>query len=72
MIRAHVLCCGGTGCTSSGSPKIQAAFNAEIEKQGLADEIKVVFGVDSHIIYMKGDEIYTMNGAKVTVDNKIK
>ena len=37
-----------------------------------ADEIKVVFGVDSHIIYMKGDEIYTMNGAKVTVDNKIK
>ena len=42
MIRAHVLCCGGTGCTSSGSPKIQAAFNAEIEKQGLADEIKVV------------------------------
>ena len=42
MIRAHVLCCGGTGCTSSGSPKIQAAFNAEIEKNGLADEVKVV------------------------------
>ena len=42
MIRAHVLCCGGTGCTSSGSPKIQAAFESEIQKQGLADEIKVV------------------------------
>ncbi|MBR2927040.1 MAG: NADH-quinone oxidoreductase subunit NuoF [Clostridia bacterium] len=42
MIRAHVLCCGGTGCTSSGSPKIQSAFQAEIEKNGLADEIKVV------------------------------
>ena len=42
MIRAQVLCCGGTGCTSSGSPKIQAAFQSEIEKQGLADEIKVV------------------------------
>ncbi len=42
MIRAHVLCCGGTGCTSSGSPKIQAAFNAEIEKNGLSDEVKVV------------------------------
>ena len=42
MIRAHVLCCGGTGCTSSGSPKIQDAFHAEIEKQGLADEVKVV------------------------------
>lgn len=42
MIRAQVLCCGGTGCTSSGSPKIQAAFQSEIEKQGLADEVKVV------------------------------
>ncbi|MBQ3639993.1 MAG: NADH-quinone oxidoreductase subunit NuoF [Clostridia bacterium] len=41
-IRAQVLCCGGTGCTSSGSPKIQAAFQSEIEIQGLADEIKVV------------------------------
>ncbi len=42
MIRAHVLVCGGTGCTSSGSPKIQAAFQTEIEKLGLADEVKVV------------------------------
>ncbi|MBR5124792.1 MAG: NAD(P)H-dependent oxidoreductase subunit E, partial [Clostridia bacterium] len=42
MIRAHVLCCGGTGCTSSGSQKIQDAFVREIEKQGLADEVKVV------------------------------
>ena len=42
MIRAHVLCCGGTGCTSSGSPKIQAAFQSEIEKNGLAEEVKVV------------------------------
>ena len=42
MIRSHVLVCGGTGCTSSGSPKIQAAFQNEIEKLGLADEVKVV------------------------------
>ncbi len=42
MIRAHVLCCGGTGCTSSGSQKIQDAFVAEIERQGLAEEVKVV------------------------------
>ncbi len=42
MIRAHVLCCGGTGCTSSGSQKIQEAFVREIEKQGLAEEVKVV------------------------------
>ena len=42
MIRTHVLVCGGTGCTSSGSPKIQAAFLSEIEKNGLAEEVKVV------------------------------
>ena len=42
MIRAHVLCCGGTGCTSSGSQKIQDAFVSELEKQGLAEEVKVV------------------------------
>ena len=42
MIRAHVLVCGGTGCTSSGSPKIQDAFAKEIEKNGLAEEVKVV------------------------------
>ena len=42
MIRAHVLCCGGTGCTSSGSPKIQAAFESEIAKNGLTEEVKGV------------------------------
>ena len=42
MIRAHVLCCGGTGCTSSGSQKIQDAFVSELDKQGLAEEVKVV------------------------------
>ncbi len=42
MIRSHVLCCGGTGCTSSGSPKIQAAFEKAIENNGLAEEVKVV------------------------------
>ena len=42
MIRAHVLICGGTGCTSSGSVDIQAAFAENIEKNGLAQEVKVV------------------------------
>ena len=33
--RKHVLICGGTGCTSSGSPKLRDALTAELEKQGL-------------------------------------
>ncbi len=42
MIRSHVLVCGGTGCTSSGSNKIQEALISEIAAKGLDDEIKVV------------------------------
>ena len=42
MIRAHVLICGGTGCTSSGSKSIQDAFHDNIEKMGLGEEVKVV------------------------------
>ncbi len=42
MFRSHVLICGGTGCTSSGSKKLIERMTAEIEKQGLAEEVKVV------------------------------
>ncbi|MBE6749706.1 MAG: NADH-quinone oxidoreductase subunit NuoF [Ruminococcaceae bacterium] len=42
MIRAHVLICGGTGCTSSGSVDIQKAFADNIEAFGLSEEVKVV------------------------------
>ena len=42
MIRAHVLICGGTGCTSSGSNKIIDAFNENIKANGLEEEIKIV------------------------------
>ena len=42
MIRSHVLICGGTGCTSSGSLTLQAAFNKNIEEFGLKEEVKLV------------------------------
>lgn len=42
MVRSHVLVCGGTGCTSSGSEQIIKTFNSEVEKQGLAEEVKVI------------------------------
>ncbi len=42
MIRSHVLICGGTGCTSSGSKVLISTFESELEKQGLAEEVKVV------------------------------
>ncbi len=42
MYRSHVLVCGGTGCTSSGSQQIQEILKSEIEKAGLSKEVAVV------------------------------
>ena len=42
MYRSHVLVCGGTGCTSSGSLKIMESLNKEINKAGLKDEVSVI------------------------------
>ncbi len=42
MVRGHVLCCGGTGCTSSGSEGIIAEMEAQLKAFGLDKEIKVI------------------------------
>ncbi len=42
MYRSHVLVCGGTGCTSSGSQLIVNTLENEIKKNGLEQEVKVV------------------------------
>ena len=40
--RAHVLCCGGTGCTSSGSAQLIQRFEEKLKEAGLDKEVKVV------------------------------
>ncbi|MEG0769173.1 MAG: NADH-quinone oxidoreductase subunit NuoF [Ruthenibacterium sp.] len=42
MFRSHVMICGGTGCTSSGSDKISTAFEKELVAVDLQNEVKVV------------------------------
>ena len=42
MYRSHVLVCGGTGCTSSGSEKIITTLEEEIKNKGLENEVAVV------------------------------
>jgi len=42
LYRAHVLVCGGTGCTSSGSAKLIERFEEQIAANGLDKEVKVV------------------------------
>ncbi|MBQ9469285.1 MAG: NADH-quinone oxidoreductase subunit NuoF [Clostridia bacterium] len=72
MIRSHVLICGGTGCSASGSNGIREAMEKEIEKAGLSSEVKVVqtgcFGLCAlgpiMIVYPEGS-FYS----RVTVDD---
>ncbi len=62
MIRSHVLVCGGTGCTASGSAAIRERLQEELKTHGLEDEVKIVqtgcFGLCSlgpiMIIYPEG------------------
>lgn len=42
MFRSHVLICGGTGCTSSGSAALRQALEKELAANDLQDEIKIV------------------------------
>ncbi|MBQ8564048.1 MAG: NAD(P)H-dependent oxidoreductase subunit E, partial [Firmicutes bacterium] len=42
MVRAHILVCGGTGCTSSHSAQIIEALEVQLNRHGLANEIKVI------------------------------
>ncbi|MDI3538244.1 MAG: NADH-quinone oxidoreductase subunit [Bacillota bacterium] len=42
LFRAHVLVCGGTGCTSGGSSEIRARLEKELLAKGLDKEVKVV------------------------------
>ncbi len=42
LFRAHVLVCGGKGCSSSGSAELIKRFEEQIAKNGLDKEVKVV------------------------------
>ena len=72
MYRAHVMVCGGTGCTAGGSAKVREALVKEIDKRGLSDEVRVVktgcFGLCALgpiMIVYPGEVFYS----KVTVDD---
>ncbi len=70
--RIHVMMCGGTGCTASGSKKLQAKMHEELAKHGLTEEVSVIqtgcFGLCAQgpimIIYPEG-----VFYSRVTVDD---
>lgn len=67
FFRAHVLVCGGMGCTSSNSDAIKKEFEVQLNKNKLDKEIKLVttgcFGLCSEgpvvVVYPEG-AMYTM------------
>ena len=42
LIRCHVMVCTGTGCASSGSAEILTAFEKEIKRCKLQDEVQII------------------------------
>ncbi|MFA6309317.1 MAG: NADH-quinone oxidoreductase subunit NuoF [Clostridia bacterium] len=42
IVRSHVLICGGTGCTSSNSPKVIEEFKVQLNLNKIQDEVKIV------------------------------
>jgi NADP-reducing hydrogenase subunit HndC len=67
FFRAHVLICGGTGCTSSNSQKVRQELEAQLNKNHLEKEVKIVttgcFGLCAEgpivVVYPEG-VMYTM------------
>ena len=67
IYRAHVLVCGGTGCTSSNSEKIIVELEAGLKSSKLENEVKVIrtgcFGLCAEgpivVVYPEGS-MYTM------------
>ena len=66
--RAHVLICGGTGCTSSNSEKIGLEMEAQLKANKLDKEVKIVrtgcFGLCAEgpivVVYPEG-AMYTID-----------
>jgi len=67
IFRAHVLVCGGTGCTSSNSQKVIDEFEVQLKKNSIDNEVKVIktgcFGLCAQgpivVVYPEG-AMYTM------------
>ena len=78
MVRSQVLICGGTGCVSSGSQKIRAEFEKQLEINGLQDEIKLVqtgcFGLCSlgPVVIVYPDGTFYSRVAETDVEEIVK
>ena len=57
LYRAHVLVCGGTGCTSSGSQQLMERFEQDEDAFSIVDQSEIMeamFGVTNTMSLMIG------------------
>ena len=61
------------GCLVNVNTEDGTYFNNGIDAyRVVAEETKVIFGGNSHIIYIKGDQIYTSGNAQLNIENREK
>ncbi len=76
--RSNIMICAGTGCVSNGSLKISEAFEAELTKHNLQDEIKVVltgcngFCAKGPVIVVYPDDIFYQQVKPEDVPNLVE
>ena len=65
MFRSHILVCGGTGCTSSGSARIVTSFETELKKAESeldGERIKVPDEVSEEVCDLCGRQMVVKSG----------
>ena len=78
LFRSTILVCGGTGCTSSGSPKLYERFATLLAEKGMDKEVKLVktgcFGLCERgpimIVYPEGFKSSPCNSVIFTAATK--
>ena len=72
MIRAHVLICAGTGCTSSGSAQVSEALERELQNKGLTEEVILKGAMDAFNSGWNKVKLYFMLGLPTETEADIE
>ncbi len=66
-IKKRIVICGGTGCIAGGSMDVYKAFQAEMEKRGVACSVEVTKGCRENYLSISGCRGFCAQGPLVSV-----
>ncbi len=66
-IKQRIVICGGTGCIAGGSLDVYKAFQAEMEKHGVACSVEVTKGCRENYLSLSGCRGFCAQGPLVSV-----